>query len=71
MKVAPEVSQKLMSGRYHGDESEKDINEEKNMYELEKTDLPGVVILAPKTFSDERGVLFEIFRTKENMGKLR
>lgn len=32
LKVDPEVSQKLMTGRYHGDESRKDIHEKDLLY---------------------------------------
>ena len=36
LRVPPEVSQKLMSGRYHGDEAKKDIHES-NMAYLERS----------------------------------
>lgn len=34
------------------------------MYEIEHTKLPGVVILTPKQFTDDRGVFFEAYSEK-------
>lgn len=34
------------------------------MYTIEKTTLPGVVILTPKTFEDDRGIFFESYSEK-------
>lgn len=40
------------------------------MYEMEKTALPGVVILTPKVFMDDRGNFFETYseRSLQEMG---
>jgi dTDP-4-dehydrorhamnose 3,5-epimerase len=32
---------------------------------IEKTDIPGIVIITPRTFSDERGSFFESFNQRE------
>lgn len=34
------------------------------MYTVEKTELPGVVVLTPKVFADERGFFFEAYNEK-------